>query len=359
MSNNKSVMTVLGPVQAEDLGCVLPHEHLLIDGRCYYVPPAEASLRAISESPVDITKLGLLRRNLFALQDNLELSNIETACEEVIDFRNLGGGTIVELTLPDVGRDPVGLQAISRNTGINIVMGCGHYIHPVHPPSIDSESVDEITARLIDEIENGVEGTGVKPGIIGEIGTWDPLHPNEEKVLKAAARAQKATGLALTIHLHIAARKGLEILAILDQEGADLSRVVLGHLDIAFGHLDTDFEGVIEYHTSLASRGCFIEYDTCGTETFSPKSEVTPPFWTALDLTRARGIARLVEKGFGDQILISHDVFTKCQLIRYGGFGYSHLLRDFQYRLLEVGLSSSEVKKMIVNNPQRMLASSR
>jgi phosphotriesterase-related protein len=352
-------MTVLGPVPASDLGHILPHEHLLIDGRCYYTPPAEANRRAIAESPVDITKLGLLRRNLFALRDNLDLSDIDQVCEEALEFCNLGGRTIVELTLPDVGRDPIGLQTISRRTGLHIVMGCGHYIHPVHPRCVDEETVEEVTKRLICEINNGVKGSGVRPGIIGEIGTWDPLHPNEEKVLRAAAHAQKATGLALTIHLHIAARKGADILTILDQEGVDLSRVVLGHLDIAFGHLNTDFENVIEYHTSLAASGCYIEYDTCGTEVFSPKTEATPPFWTALDLTRARGIARLVEQGFGDQILISHDIFTKSQLIRYGGFGYGHILRDFQYRLLEVGLSEGEVRKLLVDNPRRMLTPSK
>jgi phosphotriesterase-related protein len=112
---------------------------------------------------------------------------------------------------------------------------------------------------------------------------------------------------------------------------------------------------VLDYHRSLATRGCFIEYDTCGAEVFAPASPVTPPFWTALDLTRARAIARLFEEGYGDRLLVSHDVFTKSQLLRYGGFGYGHILRDFQHRLREVGLGDAEVRQLIVDNPRRWL----
>jgi phosphotriesterase-related protein len=185
------------------------------------------------------------------------------------------------------------------------------------------------------------------------------LHPDEEKVLRAAARAREATGLALTIHVHIAARMAHELLAILDDEGCDLTRVVLGHLDIAFGHLDTEYDEILEYHRSLAQRGCFIEYDTVGAEVFAPASPATPPFWTPSDLTRGRAIAQLIADGYGDRILVSHDVFTKCQLRRYGGFGYAHILRDFQHRLREVGVTDEDIHRLLVTNPQQMLAGSR
>ena len=359
MPNKAPVMTVLGPVPAGELGVVLPHEHLLIDTTsCYWQPPADATQRALGESPVEITKLGLLRRNLFALRDNLVLPDVELAIAEAMDFRELGGGTVVDVTLPDIGRDPTALQAISRRTGLHIVMGCGHYIHLAHPPGLDEEPLEAIAERLIEELTEGAGETGVRPGIIGEIGTWHPLHPTEDKVLRAAARAQKATGVPLTVHLHVAARKGHDILTMLEQEGVDLSRVVLGHLDIAFGHLDTDYDEVLDYHRSLAARGCYAEYDTCGAEVYAPGGGDVPPFWTALDLTRARAIVRLFEEGFGDRILISHDVFTKVQLLRYGGFGYGHILRDFQYRLREVGLGDAEVRQLLEDNPQRMLTPS-
>jgi phosphotriesterase-related protein len=356
---DSTVMTVLGPVPATELGVVLPHEHLLIDTTAgYWQPPADATQRAIAESPVDITKLGLLRRNLFALRDNLVLSDVDLAVSEAAEFGRLGGGTVVDVTLPDIGRDPIALQTIARRTGLRIVMGCGHYVHLAHPPSLDEERLEAIAERLIEELTEGVGDTGVRPGIIGEIGTWHPLHPTEEKVLRAAARAQRETGVALSVHLHVAAREGERILSILEQEGLDPSRIVLGHLDIAFGHLDTDFEEVLAYHRSLAARGCYVEYDSCGTEVYAPGGGDVPPFWTALDLTRARAIARLFEEGFGDRILISHDVFTKTQLIRYGGFGYGHILRDFQHRLREVGLDDQGVRQLLEENPRRLLTPS-
>lgn len=356
MPDDARVMTVLGPVAASELGVVLPHEHLLIDTTvCYWQEPAETSEQPLEDGPVEITKLGLLRRNLFALRDNLVLSDVDLAVAELAEFRKLGGGTIVDVTLADIGRDPVALQTIARASGVHVVMGCGHYIHLAHPESLDEEPLEAIAERLTRELTEGVGDTGVRPGIIGEIGTWHPLQPREEKVLRAAGRAQKATGVALTIHLHVAARKGHDVLTILEDEGVDLARVVLGHVDIAFGHLDADLAEVLEYHRSLAVRGAFIEYDTCGAEVFAPGGGDVPPFWTALDLTRARAIAQLFDEGLGDHILVSHDVFTKTQLLRFGGFGYGHVLRDFQHRLREVGLGDAEVTRLLQDNPQRML----
>src|SRR5262249_21418110 len=164
-------------------------------------------------------------------------------------------------------------------SGLHVVMGCGHYVHLAHPRSLETESVEAVAERLLAEIEQGVGETGVRPGGIGEIGTWHQLHPNEEKALRAAARAQKASGLAVSGHVHIAARTAHDVLAILDEEGVDPGRVILGPLDIAFGHLDTDYADVLDYHRSLARRGCYLEYDTCGAEFFAPGSAQTPPFW--------------------------------------------------------------------------------
>jgi phosphotriesterase-related protein len=356
MPKPSSVMTVTGPVPADELGVVLPHEHLISDVTAYYAPSADPVERAVGDGPVTMSTLGRLRRNLFAIRDNLLLADVDVAVEEAVAFAALGGRTIVDTTPPDGGRDPRALVEISRRTGLKIVMGCGHYIHPLHPPGLDDEPLGSIADRLIGEIEAGVGDTGIRPGVIGELGTWHPLHPTEEKVLRAAAAAHKATGLPISVHVHIAAREAHTPLTILEEEGVNLARVVLGHMDIAFGHLDTDEEAVLDYHRSLAARGCFIEYDTCGAEVFAPGSPVTPPFWTALDLTRARAIVRLFEGGFGDRVLISHDVFTKSQLVRYGGFGYGHILRDFQHRLREVGLGDAEVRQLLVENPRRWLA---
>ena len=355
-SKPATVMTVTGPIAAADLGITLMHEHLIADCTPYYAAPADPGLAAIGAAPVSMTSLGLLRRNLFAVRDNLLLDDVELAVEEAGAFRALGGGTIVDVTPPDIARNPLALAEISRRTGLAVVMGCGHYIHPVHPSGLAAEPAESIADRLIAEIEGGVGDTGIRPGLIGEIGTWYPLHPTEERVLRAAAIAQRATGLAISVHVHIAARAGLAILDLLEDAGADLTRVVLGHQDIAFGHLDTDEAAVLALHRAIAARGAFVEYDTFGAEVFAPGSPVTPPFWTPSDLTRARAVARLVADGHGDRLLLSHDVFTKSQLLRYGGFGYGHLLRDSRHRLREVGVSEADLTRILVENPRRVLA---
>ncbi len=351
-----AVMSVTGPVPGDRLGVVLTHEHLMSDSRHYYVASDDPVLARMGEASVGMGSLHLLRRNLFAVRDNLLLDDVAVAVEEVATFGALGGGTIVDTTPPDAHRDPLVLREIAERTGLTIVMGSGHYIHPVHPASLEHEPVGSIADRLIAEIEGGVEDTGIRPGVIGELGTWHPLHPREERVLRAAARAQRATGLAISVHVHIAARAGLHVLDVLESAGADLTRVIMGHLDIAFGHLDTTEDEVLRYHRTIAARGAYVEYDTWGTEVFAPRSPVTPPFWTPSDLTRARAVAQLVADGHGDRLLLSHDVFTKSQLLRYGGFGYGHILRDSQHRLREVGLGETDIERILVENPRRVLA---
>lgn len=341
-------MTVLGPVDGDALGVVSTHEHLLIDMRCYWSPPAQASRRHLAEGPMTIEVLGVLRRDPLLVRENVMLDDIDLAIAEVAVFGELGGGTLVDVTLPDIGRDPLALQAAARRTGVNIVMGCGHYLHLAHPPELAAESVESIADRIVAEITDGVGDTGVRPGVIGELGTVAPLHPDEEKVLRAAARAQARTGLAITLHLDPPARTGLELLAILESEGADPSRVVMGHLDATI-------DDSLEYHQELAARGCFIQYDSCGSESYWPGLGGGRSFWLPSDRTRALAVAQLFEAGFGDRVVLSHDVCKKMDLQRYGGFGYGHILRSFVKNLRDVGLGDAELRQVLVDNPRRML----
>lgn len=348
-------MTVLGPVPAEELGVTLTHEHLLIDMTCYWEPPVEATLRAFAHEPVSLGNLGAVRRNPLLNRDNCLLVDLDVAIEEIGAFRRLGGGTIVDVTLDDIGRDVLALQNAARASGLNIVSGCGHYVQHAHPASLEAEPLDSIAERLIRELTDGIGDTGVRPGLIGEIGTSDPLHPREEKVLRAAARAQLATGVALSIHLHPPSRTGHDVLAILDGEGVDPRRVVLCHVDIALGHLDLPPDEPMGYFRSLAERGCFLEFDTCGNDAYFEGARYGRSFWCPSDRERAAAIAALVEAGHGDQILLSQDVCHKFHLRRYGGFGYGHILRTFVKNLADAGLDESEIRCLLVDNPRRML----
>lgn len=355
-SDQGQVMTVLGPIPASELGTTITHEHLLIDMTCYWQRPAEASLRAFVDAPVEIQILGMIKRNPLLNRDNCLLTDLDLGIEEITEFRKLGGDTIVDVTLPDIGRDPVALQIASRLSGLHIVAGCGHYVHLAHPPSLADEPVESIAERLVEEITEGIGTTGVRPGVIGEIGTSEPVRPTEEKVLRAAARAQQATGVAITLHLHPPSRTGHEVFDVLEREGADLTRVVAGHLDISIGHLDLSLDEAVAYHRSLADRGCWIEYDTCGNDAYFAGSRYGAPFWCPSDRERAAAIAKLFAAGYGDRILLSQDVCHKYHLVRYGGFGYGHILRNFVHNLRDAGLGNQEIRRLLVENPRRMLA---
>ncbi|HZR93193.1 MAG TPA: hypothetical protein VFA44_12405 [Gaiellaceae bacterium] len=351
------VQTVLGPVPAESLGITLAHEHVFIDATCNWHLPKEPSRRSLAEGKVTMDRLGALRRNPAASRDNCLLTDLSTAVEEVADFHQLGGTTLIDVTNEDIGRDAEGLQRVSRATGVNIVAGCGHYVHYAHPPTLDDEPVESIADRLVAEISDGIGATGVKAGIIGEIGTSDPLHPREEKVLHAAAQAQRETGVAIS--LHVPNGNGHHVLDTLEAAGADLARVVVGHQDALLARPGMGADELQDYFRSLAERGCCLAFDTCGKEYCFPDLQgYGATFWFPSDRDRAIALRTLVDGGLTDKLLLSQDVCSKIDLLRYGGFGYGHILRSFSRDLLEVGVAREDVARILVDNPRRLLARS-
>jgi phosphotriesterase-related protein len=346
------VWSVLGQVSGNDLGVTLPHEHLFVDLTCYWglngAGPGSAT------EPLEMSKLALTRSNPFLLRDNCLLADWGVAIDEALEYRRLGGGTVVDVTLPEIGRDPRGLRRVAEATGLTVIAGCGHYVHIAHPAGLADESVEAIAERLVAELTEGIGDTGVRPGVIGEIGTSAPIHPDELKVLRAAARAHRVTGAPVTVHLHPGGRTGHDVLDAIAAEGGDLTRVVLGHLDNDLGRTGESFEDELAYHRSLAERGCFIQYDCCGNSAFYPESSYCAAYWLPSDRERVVAIAALVEAGYERQILLSQDVCKKSQLLRYGGVGYGHVLRDFVGYLRAAGLEGL-VERFLVENPRRML----
>src|SRR5436190_13199405 len=265
------VMTVLGPIAGEQLGVTLMHEHLLIDVSYKWQQPTEVTLRALAEQPITLANLGYLRRNIGAVRANFRLDDVELAAAEALAFKREGGGTIVDVSPPGIGRDPRALRAISAQSGVNVVTCTGFYLQRSHPQHVASASLEELADGMIDEIRNGIGDTGIRPGIIGEIGlgepmyvaghTGDEMHPDEEKVLRAAGRAQLASGLPLTLHIYNYRPNRLAHLALdaLEEDGVALDRVVVGHLDVRID---------VEYAASVAQRGAYAEFDTFGIEAY-------------------------------------------------------------------------------------------
>ncbi len=339
------VQTVLGLIAPEDLGITLPHEHLVSNGSCWFVEPGEATEKAMVHHPVTLDILWWLRYHLFQNMDDLLLLDEQEAIKEAIHFKLAGGNSIVELSNIGLGRDPAALARISRATGLNIIMGSGYYLAVSHGPGMDAKTEEEITDEIVRDIMVGVGDSGIRSGIIGEIGCSWPLADNERKSLCAAARAQQLTGAALNVHPGQGEEAAMEIVKILDDAGADLTRTVIDHIDRAV----RDPEDRIK----LAKTGCYLEYDLFGREGYYPIHHRVIDLPN--DAQRINEIIELINKGYLSQILISQDIWNKTQRCAYGGWGYAHILRDTLPVMRVKGMTEEQVHTIMVANPRRLL----
>jgi predicted metal-dependent phosphotriesterase family hydrolase len=306
------VQTVLGPIDPAALGFTLPHEHTQI--ALWQIPDRWDYWQLTRDEPLIL--------------------------EELAAYRAAGGSGLVDLTLPGVGRDPAWLTSIARASGLHIVMGCGWYRGAYYPAEalIDRRSVDDLADELVAEAASGVGDSGVRPGIIGEIGTDKPwLSAQEERVHRAAARAARRTGLAITTHA-VLSPVGLDQLRVFEEEGADPARVVIGHAD-SYPHLD--------HHLSIVERGASVEFDFLGMS-FTPAERHGEG--RTVDLLR-----ELLSRGHVARILLSQDVCHDSQLSHYEGNGYTYLARSFLPTLRQAGVSEAEIEAMTVTNPRRLL----
>ena len=305
------VMTVSGPIPPERVGFTLPHEHTGI--HLWHVPDR---------------------------WDYWELTpDEETVGDELRDFRRRGGSTLVDLTLPGVGRDADRLRRLATRTGVQIVMGTGWYRQSYYPAEalIDRRSVDHLADELVREFTDGVAGTGVHPGIIGEIGTDKPwMTAQEERVHRAAARASKATGMAISTHA-VMSPVGLDQLRIFDEEGVDPARVVIGH---------ADSYPMLDHYLAILDRGANLEFDFLG-----------HPFGTeeAAEPRLVQLMVELLERGYAPQLLLSQDVCHNSQLKANGGSGFTYLQQHFLPTLRTAAVGEGEIRQMTIDNPRRIL----
>jgi phosphotriesterase-related protein len=340
------VMTVTGPVAVDQLGMTLMHEHILNDCRCWWHAPKTRERQYLAESFVCIEILGELRQDPFVNKHNITLDDEPLAIAELKAFAAEGGRTVVEPTCQGIGRDPRALRRISEATGLNIVMGAGYYLGSSHPEKVAAMTAEQIADEIVREATQGVDGSDVKIGLIGEIGVSSDFTAGEEKSLRGAAQAQVRTGLPLMVHLPGWFRLGHRVLDVVAEEGGDLRHTVLCHMNPS--HDDQP------YQQELAARGAFIEYDMIGMDFFYADQQVQCPS----DEEAARAIVKLVEAGYTDRILLSHDVFLKMMLTRYGGNGYAYIPRHFLPRLRRHGLHEAILNQMMQDNPRSVFRAS-
>ncbi len=338
--------TVLGPVAAAELGITLAHDHVLMDGSFMYVDPPTPADQPLADEQITLENRGWVAYHWTSNHHNVSLDSEELAIAELHRFTAAGGRTIVDPTNNGLGRDPAPLVRIAEATNTNIIMGAGYYLGGTHPADMDNRSVDDLAEEIIRDITVGVDGTDVQAGLIGEIGCTYPFLPNEEKSLRAGVAAQLATGAPLMVHPGRDPQCPVDIARIVDEEGGDLTRTTICHIDrtcIDRGWL-----------AEMAATGCYLEYDLFGNESswYPPNPSVDMPS----DAERMDVVLWHFENGFERQILLSHDIATKHRLHAYGGLGYDHLVTNVVPRLRQRGLSDSDIDLLIVENPARLLA---
>jgi phosphotriesterase-related protein len=336
-------LTVAGPVDPSALGATLMHEHVFVDLRRppRFHRPGEDSPEAAE--PLTLATLARTRHG-HPNADNDMLDDYDEMLAEVLAFTHSGGGALVEVSPAGLGRDPEALLRLSRASGLHVVMGAGWYTPAFHPADMDERTVDELADAIVRDVVLGADGTGIRSGVIGEVGAETvPLTDNELKSVRASGRASRVTGAPVTFHVGGVGEDKFRVLDLLAEEGVPASNIILGHAmdvlaDPAFGR-------------RVLARGVFVEFDFLT----SPGSP-----WGHLVLTSdhkvVRGIAELIERGHAHQILLGHDVCQKIQLKKYGGQGYDYIPRHFLPALRRLGASEAALRTIMVDNPARALA---
>lgn len=300
------IMTVLGPITPDVLGVCLVHEHLLCD-------------------PVAVA----------ASDSDYRLDDPHATLAELEDFANVGGRAIVDCSTKDYGRDPDGLYWLAQRAPVHLVMVTGRH-KALHARRLSArQSVDDLTAEIMAEINDGVGRHRVRPGVI-KIGTSErEVKPVEETAIRAAAHAQRLTGLTITTHTEAGTFADRQ-LDLLEAEGVAPARVILGHLD---RNMD------LGYLRSLLDRGAFVSFDQIGKAYYGP------------DEPKARLLATLIGDGYQDQLLISMDLARKSLLRAYGGSpGWVYMIERFALMLMDEGLAATQVRALLTTNPARALA---
>ena len=310
-----TIRTVTGEISPHELGMTLAHEHLWCD------------ISVQSGRP-----------------DNV-LHDAPLIAEELQSFARHGGRSVIELTPEGIGRDAHRLKEISLLAGLHIVSGIAFYIESTYPAWVPGASLQAIADYFVSHIESK---HGVPAGLIGELASHNEPLPNaagyrltelEERVFRAAAEAQRRTGVAISTHAALG-RAGHAQLNVLEDAGADLTKVAIGHCD-AHWHQDPALD--MAYYLPILERGAYCQFDLIG--------------WTDLapDQVRAERVAALVKLGFERKMLLSTDTCRLSQLHRNGGRGFDYLFETFLPRLRDLGVAESSIHSMMCEAPRNLL----
>ncbi|MBQ5777720.1 MAG: hypothetical protein IIV97_02750 [Oscillospiraceae bacterium] len=333
------INTVLGEISADELGVTSSHEHIFIDMRnCVDITGNEPEC---FYDKISIENRAEVFADPYAILDNALLEGVDDAVEELEYFKKWGGNTIVDCTPDEIGRDPKKLREVSERTGINIILGCGHYYHKAHFPYVKDATVKELADEMRKDILDGIGGTGIKAGIIGEIGTSAVISDDEKKVLTAAGVVGAETGKAIHVHTDLYTENGFEVIDRLTREGVKPEKICIDHIDVLLRP---------DYIRKLLARGVYVEFDNFGKEFY-----VSEERRFAYDLERVRLLKTLIDEGYGDKILVCNDICLKTMWKRFGGVGYAHILRTVKDMALENGITEKQYMSLLTENVKNFL----
>jgi phosphotriesterase-related protein len=299
------VQTVLGPIDAAKLGFTLTHEH-------------------VGNSSVKIC-------------DN-RADCVAKVVNKLKEAKDAGIDTVVDVTTFDVGRDIRFREEVSRRSGMQIVASTGQ--HMFAPESLHDRSVEELTEIFQREIEQGIDDTDIKAGVIKVAARSDVMTPVEERVFRAAALASKATGIPIETHTNARRRAGEKQVEIFEAEGVSPSRVSLGHSD------DTDD---VKHLLGLAKRGYTLGLD----HIYRGMAQGEKVPWK----TRAEYIKQLIDAGFVTRIFLSNDwVFGDIEREQLNPDGMLFTTRKTLPYLKQIGVSQRDIQVITVENPKRFFS---
>ncbi|WP_121605006.1 phosphotriesterase [Virgibacillus sp. Bac332] len=294
------IQTVKGKIEKEAFGVCAAHEHLSID------------LSRVKGDPDTI------------------LDDEQGMMEELAYFYQAGGRSLIELTNDGMGRDVKRLVRLSEESGVHIVTCTGFYKDPFIPEFAQGWDREQFATHFIKESKEGIEDTGVLPGIIGEVGTSvNEIKPVEKELIIGAGMAGLETGLPISTHTSLGTL-GSKQVDMFFALGLPKEQIIIGHQD-----LNPNKEEVLD----VLQSGVYIGFDTIGKKNYRPDEE------------RLDFLLDFIERGFHKQIVLSADLTRKSHWHKFGGPGYDLVLNDFIPALKKRGVTETVITDLLVKNP--------
>jgi phosphotriesterase-related protein len=347
------VRTVTGDVMPSELGLTLMHEHLLVNNP-WLMEPKNEEKAALAKAPITMNIRGELWRDANICADNQVLDSASDAISEILEYKKAGGQSLVDVTLIGLARDHKKIADISKAAGINIICGTGWYLDFTFPSYVRNATAESLSETIRKELIEGIDGTEIRAGVIGEIGCSYPWTNDERKVMEAAAVGQAKTGAPIDIHPGFVDPKnkryvkpGHEYLDMLKKKDANFEKIYMSHMDYTADD--------VQYHRSIIDKyGIVLGYDDFGQEQYY--DTLYAGCGGTSDKVRVKALVELLASGYEKHLVLSHDICLKMNLKKYGGFGYSHVLKHIVPELLDKGATQKQIDTMLIENPKRLLA---